>query len=493
MRRRLFSSRNTKLLIGLIGAAIVAFVFLIVGQYALLSTKSRTTKIAGGSNRLIYIAKRRASVEAKIMVSYFDLPFLNMALNFYETSIKRLNITNFLFTTSHPECCLVLNKNDKDCCIVYKRLPISSHPSSIGHKNFARKSNIRNKLILDLLNANMKVLYSDVDIYLFKNPFDNINCSDCDIAVQVDGGEVNSGFVFARPTNFSKQIYFKMNQLALSNDAIVDQHNLNIVTRNFSRYYKDFKLFRLPNTIFLNGAFYFSNRVFVDDKQCNECVQIHNNFIISIEAKEYRAKEAGFWDYDGDQYFSNPFRKYLIYENLFCKSKNPLEVALEEHESFISALAFAQILNRTLILPTFHCDKHQKCSLLDLYSIQHFYAKFGTMFREHSFLKHKKVPEAVVKARSRKFIVLTNKITEFLKTCETKIPDNLVYLVPKDINRGATDEEIINWFGNDTIAILQFHSLYGSFYRFNNDEKQKTFQNNIFRGLKFRPIENNDE
>ena len=474
---------NWKLLL-IIGVALeLVFLFLFISKSSLFSNELRVKKYVSSSSKLVQIAKRRASKEGNILISYFDLPFLNLALNFYETSIKRLNVSNFLFLSSHSKCCIALNEIDKDSCLVYKSLPASSEPCSYGELNFAKKSNIRNGLILDLLDANLSVLYSDVDVYLFKNPFNHINCSDCDIATQVDFVGLNSGFVYVKPTKYGREIYVKMNQLALSNNATIDQDNLNAIIKNFNRRYKDFTIIRLPRANFTCGKYYFRDRIFAGDQPCNECVQIHNNYISSMEAKEYRAKEAGLWDYDGDQYFSSPSRKYILFDNPFFIMKNPLKTVLEEHESFISAIAIAEILNRTIILPAFRCGL-QLCSLLSRYDIRAFYTQYGATFREHSFLKHNKVPLDVVNDRSKKIIILTKRAREILINNEVKVNDNLTYLVPKNVYKGATDEEIINWFGKDTTSILQFHSLYGSFYRYNNRVKQTEFQTKVRRGLK---------
>ena len=447
------------------------------------STHLSTEKPANTSTKLIEIAKKRASIENNIIISYFDLPFLKMALNFYETSLKRLNISNFIFATSHYQCCLILNELSENCCIVYKSIESSSNASEFGHKSFAKKSNIRNGLIIQLLNAEMNVLYSDIDVYFAKNPFEHINCSDCDIATQMDENGLNSGFVYVRPTIYGKEIYAKMNQLTASNDEQRNQPYLHQVVYNLQISSRNFKYVKLPMNTFLCGKFYFQSRNFVDDNPCKDCVQIHNNYIVSIEAKEYRAKETGLWDYDGEQYFSDPFRKYIVFDNPYIIRNSSSQTEKEEHKSLISALAIGAILNRTLILPSFHC-KSQPCSLLSRYRLQNFYAHFGNKFREHSFLKHLKVPATVKQSRSKIFAIVTQGAKEIFEKNKNHITENITYLTPKNVNKGATDTDIINWFERETSSILQFHSLYSAFYRFNDEAKQNYFARKISDGLR---------
>ena len=97
-------------------------------------------------------------------------------------------------------------------------------------------------------------------------------------------------------------------------------------------------------------------RYFADTaKPCPDCVVVHNNWIVSMAAKVYRAKEMHHWMYDGEKagYYTNVNAKYLRYQN-----KLPGE---NEVNALKSGLAIAEILNRTLILPKFSCT--QPCPL----------------------------------------------------------------------------------------------------------------------------------
>jgi len=53
------------------------------------------------------------------------------------------------------------------------------------------------------------------------------------------------------------------------------------------------------------GLDYFEkgNRVFPSKEQCTDCVVVHNNWIVSREAKIYRFKEHFMWMYDKDSYY----------------------------------------------------------------------------------------------------------------------------------------------------------------------------------------------
>ena len=56
---------------------------------------------------------------------------------------------------------------------------------------------------------------------------------------------------------------------------------------------------------YLCGVDYFEkgNRVFPSKEHCTNCMVVHNNWIVSREAKIYRFKEHFMWMYDKDSYY----------------------------------------------------------------------------------------------------------------------------------------------------------------------------------------------
>ena len=452
-------------------------------------TKAMTINVTTPSAQTAFatLAKKRASPSGDVIMSYFDYPFLDSALNFYETSLKRLNITNYVFAASDVRCCDALNALDGDSCIVYKSDTDSGSPSEFGSSAFIRKMNIRTDLILSSLAVGLHVLHSDIDIYYMKNPFDYLKTLDCDIATLVDDNNMNAGFVYVKPTPNGIGTYKKMRSLAEAQPRLNDQEQLNAAINDLRRT-AGLKHIALPTDQFLCGRFYFEHgrRTFAADNPCDKCIVIHNNFIASMEAKEYRAKETGLWDYDGaSSYFSCLKRKYVLFNNPYVFDNNNDKTRTEELRSLQAALAIASLLNRTLILPAFHCDGGATnfCSMISFYRMSRFYAQFGKMFREHSFLSHRKVPPTVVNSRSKLFLIASERALELVKRHQQQVPSDVTQLMPADKQRGANSSEIVAWFGTEQSSILQFHSLYDAFSRFDSDAEQKAFQDKLAAGL----------
>ena len=120
------------------------------------------------------------------------------------------------------------------------------------------------------------------------------------------------------------------------------------------------------------------------------------------EAKVLRFKEVGLWKYDEKRYFTNTSQKYIMYDNLdFGHRTTPGR----DRFSLVTAMILGKILNRIVILPKFSCfgcvDMHlstrvdNECAFNALFHVKSLDSHFAGKYREHSFLKHPKVPDPI--------------------------------------------------------------------------------------------------
>ena len=99
-------------------------------------------------------------------------------------------------------------------------------------------------------------------------------------------------------------------------------------------------------------------------------------------------------------YYSDPSRKYLVVE-----LPPTLSDKKGQKEVLLSSFELAYVLNRTLILPAFNCPntvtKH--CNYQTRFPRTPFYLDIiEGKYREHMFLQHPKVPNAVKFSQSQK-------------------------------------------------------------------------------------------
>ena len=242
-----------------------------------------------------------------------------------------------------------------------------------------------------------------------------------DIAILWDARVFNAGFLVVKPSPLGQQLYQLVRELT-KRSRIDDQKALNMAIEMLMKQNQDELALRvnvLDRNRFLSGFYYFMKYGQKLPKLCDGgkpsrksvCpLVVHNNWIIGKEAKIYRFREHLMWKYDGDdQYYSSETRRYLTYTNpkptTAAARKNMIE---RQISALKTALAIGHLINRVVILPTFHCGRSAAfwpCSLNSvLVDIKTFEDCFSGRYRESSFLRHPKVPDSVKQdVTNRKF------------------------------------------------------------------------------------------
>ena len=217
----------------------------------------------------------------------------------------------------------------------------------------------------------------------------------------------------------------------------------------------------------------------------------------------YRFREMLMWQVDGiDGYFSNPCRKYISYENKPLFGIDHSQIRRWELNALRNALAIGQILNRTVILPKFHCverfktfNKVTTCNLLGTEINPTLFQKMFPHFREHVFLSHSKVPLSVKNSKSLPYVIHSSVTANLLSNNRKSLNDGmkfgakmnvlhlessqLQHLYPGIKSNGADESEIRRWFMDRNDSVLQFLSLYNAFSVFGKHEEQNAFQAKI--------------
>lgn len=143
-----------------------------------------------GINKTSYekaLARHASKTDKSLLLVMIDKGSLDFTMNFYESSLKKQGVDNYLFVSVDKNACITLNERGISCYL-YREDPDASHDSDYYSQDFLRKMNYRTFMILDALNFGYTILHSDVDMYFFKNPFDEINCkiSMCDMMILND-------------------------------------------------------------------------------------------------------------------------------------------------------------------------------------------------------------------------------------------------------------------------------------------------------------------
>ena len=115
----------------------------------------------------------RADADRYIILVMTDEAFIDMALNFYEVSLRPHQLDNFLFVGLGRNACEVM-RNLSISCFYYTDDPRAHAASDFGRREFIRKMNVRTMMIIEALEANFTVIHSDADVAFIGNPLQHI-------------------------------------------------------------------------------------------------------------------------------------------------------------------------------------------------------------------------------------------------------------------------------------------------------------------------------
>jgi len=115
----------------------------------------------------------RADADRYIILAMTDEAFVDMAINFYEVSLRAHQINNFLFVGLGRNACTIL-RNMSIPCFYYADDPNAGRASDYGGGEFNRKVNVRNSMMMEALAANFTVIHSDTDIVFIGNPLQQL-------------------------------------------------------------------------------------------------------------------------------------------------------------------------------------------------------------------------------------------------------------------------------------------------------------------------------
>jgi hypothetical protein len=329
-------------------------------------------------------------------------------------------------------------------------------------------------MIAEALALGFTVLHTDLDMFFLENPMPVLRETRGELVTLWDDAIYNAGFVLVRPTVYGKEIDKKMDKYTKKTPSMDDQQAMNKAVRSLKGK-KNFKAVALDMHKFLCGLGYWEKGKRLFPTPCAECIVVHNNWIVSREAKIYRFKEHLMWAVNDNQYYSSPSRKYLAYDNPVNAGK---EAANRDHEgkALQTALAIGQVLDRVVILPKFHCGKDGKQDgpLNSLLPITPFDAQFE--YREHSFLTHPLVPKHSETPRA----ILLDSPTSRSILKNTQLNEVVNRTLEND---AVASSDLMHWLGGKEEGVLRFHSLYGLNVQFANSTNTTIFTKKIKDGF----------
>ncbi|GLJ16562.1 hypothetical protein SUGI_0283470 [Cryptomeria japonica] len=235
--------------------------------------------------------------------------------------LKRLKISNFLiFAIDHQiyQFCVL---QGLPVVMDAHAMNISFNDCHFGSKCFQRVTKVKSRIVLQILRLGYHVIFSDVDVYWFKNPIPYLKSFGPGVlAAQSDEyneteplnlpRRLNSGFYFAHSDNATIVAFDKIvKHAALSDmseqpsfyDTLCGEGGVHRVGDNLCiEPETNLTVHFLDRNKFPNGAFRGLWEKDNVDGTCKTqgCMILHNNWISGRKRKLERQVSSGLWEYD---------------------------------------------------------------------------------------------------------------------------------------------------------------------------------------------------
>ena len=395
---------------------------------------------------------------------------------------------------------------------------MASDQQAQGSASFMDMMKLRLLYLAEVLLLGYNALLTDADAVFLKDPLPLFD-RDAWVSVACDAtvvpkdwseapGMVMAGFFYARagvrPIILLKEVL----DYQARHPEQHDQQSFNQILSEL--YVADVSVSVMHPRLFPNGFQYFVKRTPQREGGVPQVVQ--NNWMMGADNKRHRFREAALWRRDPPAYYrgthESPLR-LLLYDG-----QQPAVSGLRRETSALrGALHLAELLNRTLVLPGFcnftassglvpppplvYRDRSGAldrnvlddavdgdwCTVEWFYDMQAMQSTFGGRFRESSFVDRPSVPaDALDTAGLPIFHIDGTPEWEILPA-----PEASTHLEPADVQRGATDAELLEWFGKHSrVPTLRLADLSGRIAAAGEDSSGTAAGARLRRGVAFR-------
>ena len=268
---------------------------------------------------------------------------------------------------------------------------------------------------------------------------------------------------------FTKTFSSKSHQQNI-NDIIrrmVLEDNLNIISLNMDR--------------FVNGRYCRYKYFYSDLKLVNNWIIFHNNWLFGFKTKRYKLKEYKMWMVNTNKYYSSPTGRYLTYSNPIDFGMS--QTVYEEETALKNAFFLGLLLDRTVILPKFHCyiplinrttetrsgEFHTKdCNYMGNYIIKSLDENME--YRENLFLESPLVPIKVKLSRTSQILIdnYTSEFSHYKRNFSTAPIRISMKRPPKGFLE--INDLLNNLDKYSNFRVLTFHSLYGNLIPYGEEQ-----------------------
>jgi len=240
---------------------------------------------------------------------------------------------------------------------------------TLYHERWHRYIAAKQLVLFEGLKLGVNVLFSDTDLVLEQDPRpylkDDVDVSDVIVTsdswhddtpdhientreTPIKYPERNVGFMWVKDNCRNLTLFHRLGSILIeaqsrgNPEGIYDQSVFNSLLSNPHESNPDLSTLPIPEFSTM-GAFWINK---LNRRMNIPPVLVHWAFSYGSDIKKYRAREGGYWSMDPKEYYTGKFLTY---------SHKDLQTKEEERLALLRACGLAKALNRSLILPAFHC------------------------------------------------------------------------------------------------------------------------------------------
>jgi len=225
--------------------------------------------------------------------------------------LQQLNIRNYIVASFDTKIFEYCRKKVILSYPIHENLTFQKlEHAEFGSTDFRKLTKMKSSQVLKILNEGYNVLWSDLDIFFLKNPFDyfNLKKEEFDIYIQSnappteveDNGyrRINSGFYFVKASNRTRKAFQQIVAHAESSN-LSEQPSFYTILCGDNGEFRDSKSSCyngyvstkfLPRTLFPNGAMIWNSTISLD-----KSIIVHTNWISGLYNKLHKMLQYNWW------------------------------------------------------------------------------------------------------------------------------------------------------------------------------------------------------
>lgn len=319
-----------------------------------------------------------------VMVTWANFHYYDFVMN-WVSHLRNLNMTNFVVGAMDDD--LLHKLLEQGVPTFAMRSGLTTGDFGWGSKTFHKMGREKINLIRVFVTMGYDIMVSDVDTVWMRDPLEYVQrYPEADIlassdhlstTVEDDGLEhfaqahspANIGILFVRKAGL--ELVEEWNSMLEADENYWDQNAFNdlfrrgvgqeLPNRLFPAYHGKLKMGLLPVSLFCSGHTFFVQKM--HEKLGQGAYVVHATFQFSgTEGKRHRMREAQIWESDEAEYYDPPggFLSFLpdIPDKFlvgFDSKEGHFDLVNHQIAQIRDAMALAQALNRTLVLPRMVC------------------------------------------------------------------------------------------------------------------------------------------